>query len=85
MKLDLVVYLYWDLWRFFSALFTGKKLKATKEEAKQRLNICLACPLVQKESRFLWYKQPRCSICGCYIKYKSRFIIYHCEDNPSKW
>ena len=78
-------YLFWDAYRFFKALFTGKKLKASKEEAKRRLDICYSCPLINLEGRILNYKQPRCSICGCFLGLKSKLRMESCSNDPPRW
>ncbi len=83
--MDLLYYLYWDLWRFFKALFTGKNIKVSKEKRQERLKICQECPLRVKEARFLWYKKDRCGICHCYLDLKTWLDCESCPDKPSKW
>lgn len=86
MNYKIFYYLYWDLWRFFKTLlFTSKELLVSKDITMERLKICNNCDKIKKESRFLWYKQPRCGICSCYLNFKTKLTWEICPDNPPKW
>lgn len=81
-------YLFWDLYRFFSALFAGREIKASKELRDQRLNICKGCPNIKYEDRIFGFikmkPQPRCGVCGCYLRLKSSLSSEECPDEKLK-
>ena len=78
-------YLFWDCYRILLILFTKRILKVSKKESQRRLEICFKCDKINKEGRFLNYIQPRCKICGCYLKLKIRLIAEKCPDEKNKW
>ena len=85
MNFGIIEYLYHDTVRFVKALFTKEYLKADPEVAKKRMEICQACPLINKEGRLFGYTQPRCSICGCYLNGKTKLNFEICPDKPPRW
>lgn len=84
-KHNIFYHLFWDLYRFFKVLFTEGKLKVSKEEAQRRFDICMKCPLMNNEKRFLGYYQPRCGVCGCYLNLKKWLYSEKCPDKKPKW
>ena len=46
----------------FRKLFLGKKILATKQQARDRMKICEECEFFTKKKR--------CIHCGCYMMYK---------------
>ena len=82
---EVSTYLFWDSYRFFMALFTGKKLKVSKEVQEHRLSVCEKCPNLKREGRFVGYVQKRCGICSCYLKIKTILATEHCPDEQDRW
>ncbi len=64
------------IFRFFWALlkyiFIGNRVP--NETYKSRLDICYSCPYLDNK---------QCSICGCYVKQKSKWSTESCPKN--KW
>jgi len=58
----------------------------TQEEVDRRIGICNGCPNFTKNNTSLpehVRKQERCTLCGCFMAYKSRLRSQHCPDG--KW
>ena len=59
------------------------RFKSGDEKIKWRLEICSICSDLKKYSYFLFFRKPKCGICGCYIKYKTKLDF---EEGPlKKW
>ncbi len=76
---------FWFLWRLWNHRNDDGGVKASKEEQDRRLDICLNCPLLNKEGLLVKLKGPRCSICGCFVYYKKLYKFEECPDKPSRW
>jgi hypothetical protein len=59
-----------------SALIAGTP-RVSDEEASRRLEICRSC------TPHFRHSDARCSLCGCYSKYKTRLRSQHCP--LGKW
>ena len=57
-------------------LLDPQEERSTKEEAQERLNICLSCPELIKISK-------QCKKCGCFMTGKTKLKAAHCPLN--KW
>jgi hypothetical protein len=68
--------------RVVSAWFHGEKVAVGAEEAARRLEICVGCPKFD-------HGQHRCTICGCFSKFKNFLATEHCplppEEGGPKW
>jgi len=73
-------------------LFTIKnrnKFKADSDKIKKRLNICRGntlenkCEKIDDSKNFLFIKKDKCSVCGCYLKIKTKLDFEKCPLN--KW
>jgi hypothetical protein len=60
--------------RFLGA---GCKIEPAEEQAR-RLEICRSC------EKFIAADQ-RCSLCGCWSKFKAKLASEHCPLDPPKW
>jgi len=60
-----------------------KNLKADYATKLERRFICADCEFVKKDSRFLWFKANRCTVCTCFIKAKTSLKFESCPK--AKW
>jgi len=54
-----------------------RKLKADTEEAQKRWDLCNKCPDLKG------IRNPRCSKCGCFMKFKVHVALANCP--LGKW
>lgn len=74
------------------AIKNRQQFKASKEVIDKRLYICFGtkdcmytdkCDSLIENSKFIFWKQKRCGLCGCYIKAKVKFAFEECP--LKKW
>jgi hypothetical protein len=68
--------------RFVGAWWKGDQTTVDTAEAARRLAICFQCDKYDNKSN-------RCSLCGCFSKYKNRLATEHCplpeSEGGPKW
>lgn len=76
--------------KLFLYTFKNKnRFKADSEKIKKRLNICRGssneekCEKIDDSKNFLFIKKDKCSVCGCYLKIKTKLDFEQCPLN--KW
>ena len=76
-------YFMMDSKMFLKTFFSERELIVGKGESRRRMEICLGCPYITK-------RKQRCSICGCFLKFKTKFTFENCPlgdlgVEKSKW
>ena len=61
----------------------GKYIKegapnVTHAQYTKRLEACIACPNLDQET-------VRCTLCGCHMEHKAKWLTATCPDKPSRW
>lgn len=65
----------------FAKDFIKDPSSVSKEDYRERLEECNACPhLVYNK----YTKQPQCSLCGCHVIFKAKKKVSTCPDNRWK-
>jgi hypothetical protein len=68
--------------RFVAAWWKGDQTTVDTKEVERRLTICMSCPKFDRG-------QVRCTICGCFSKFKTKLATEHCplppEEGGPKW
>ena len=54
----------------------GDPVLVSQEEHDRRLEICQKCE---------HFRDGRCMLCGCIMKWKTRLASLHCPDDPPRW
>lgn len=62
--------------RVIGAVADGRKVKASPEQYRSRLDTCAACEHYDARTR-------RCRRCGCFTRFKALLATEHCPEN--KW
>jgi hypothetical protein len=57
---------------------TKGRVKVPLTQGEKRFAICQKCPHFKPETS-------RCSLCGCFMKTKTKFTAAKCPDNPPRW
>jgi hypothetical protein len=75
-------YFILDFLQFIKYLFSKDKkyIFVDKKTENERLNICKNCNLLEKSCL-----GDRCGICGCFLKYKTKFVFEECPSEDKKW
>lgn len=84
-KFNIIVHFYWFIYNLINYKFNKENPFVSKEIRKKRFETCLKCPLINNKGLLVKIKGPRCSICGCFLNYKTRYVFEKCEDKPPKW
>ena len=75
----------WFLLRLFQNRTIDGGPKVSKEKRNKRLSICENCNKLTRKGFLAKIKGPRCSICGCFVEWKTHFKIEECADTQPKW
>ena len=74
---------------FLYTIKNKNKFKADPDKIKKRLDICRGsssikkCDEIDDSENILFIKKDKCSICGCYLKIKTKLDFERCPLN--KW
>ena len=59
------------------------QMLASEVTQKERWKICKKCEFYIQRGRFLFWRKPRCKVCGCYLDWKIKADYLHCDKE--KW
>lgn len=74
---------FWFLYKLINNV--GKEQFVTDEIKNERLSKCYNCKNLDKSSLLSKIKGPRCGLCGCFVEWKTKFIVEECPDDISQW
>jgi hypothetical protein len=83
--MKVIINFTWFLLRLFKNRQLDGGPKVSESIYKERLSICELCPKRNNKGLLVKLKGPRCSICGCFIFWKSQYKFEQCPDTPPKW
>jgi hypothetical protein len=84
-KFNIIIHFYWFLYHLLNYKFNKENPFVSKEIADKRYNICINCPLLNNKGLLVKLKGPRCSLCGCFLKWKVLYLFEKCPDEIQKW
>lgn len=84
-NLDMARNIAVEHWRSLKLFLRGKRVLTTKEEAQQRWDICLDCPLLMydESNPDTGKVDGRCTECGCFMNVKVHYKSAKCPIG--KW
>jgi hypothetical protein len=84
-NLDMARNIAVEHWRSLKLFLRGKRVLTTKEEAQQRWDICLDCPLLMYDETNpdTGKVDGRCPECGCFMNVKVHYKSAKCPID--KW